>query len=338
MRISLILFLIFHNSQVESHQSRNPIQPVQEPKSPQEFVCINRRKDQRIAEFFSQEDGHYSQLVTKGQPNVYMLNANEVPTDDDLRSFNIGLPDGAPTTYGLQNHKYIILMGATGCGKSTLINGMVNHILGVQWKDPFRFKCVREDESGARNQAHSQTSSVTAYTIHYQKGMAVPYSVTIIDTPGYGDIRGVKRDWEITEKILKFLKKQASRDDLIHSACFVAASGDSRLSTTQKYILHSVSTIFGHDFQKNLQLLVTFADNAEPPVVEACRAGKVLLPFPYSKFNSSILFASNQQGDEDFGFNELFWDMCQINFFSFFMVLEEMKGSSLPSSNDCIAS
>ena len=74
--------------------------------------------------------------------------------------------------------------------------------------------------------------------------MAVPYSITI-DTPGYGDIRGVKRGCEITEKILKLLKKQASRDDLIHSACFVAASGDSRLSTTQKYILHSAYTIFG---------------------------------------------------------------------------------------------
>ena len=294
----------------------------------QTILDESKSNESKVAEMFVSS----SRLMKKGQPNVFLLDAKE-SSIGEFRWFDIGTPDDTR-----RDHKVIILMGATGCGKSTLIDGMVNYILGVQWKDPFRFKCVREDESGDQNQAHSQTSSVTAYTIHYQKGMAVPYSITIIDTPGYGDIRGVKRDWEITEKILKFLKKQASRDDLIHSACFVAASGDSRLSTTQKYILHSVSTIFGHDFQKNLQLLVTFADNAEPPVVEACRAGKVLLPFPYSKFNSSILFASNQQGDEDFGFNELFWDMCQINFFSFFMVLEEMKGSSLPSSNDCIAS
>ena len=71
---------------------------------------------------------------------------------------------------------------------------MVNYILGVQSKDPFRFKCVREDQFGAQNQAHIQTSSVTTYTIHYQKGMAVPYFIAIIDTPGYGDTRGVKRD------------------------------------------------------------------------------------------------------------------------------------------------
>ncbi|EFX70734.1 hypothetical protein DAPPUDRAFT_17433, partial [Daphnia pulex] len=84
-----------------------------------------------------------------------------------------------------RDHKVIILMGATGCGKSTLINGMVNYILGVKWDDPFRFKCVRDDETTAKNQAHSQTSSVTAYTLRHHDGMAVPYSITIIDTPGY---------------------------------------------------------------------------------------------------------------------------------------------------------
>ena len=345
MRISLILFLIFHNSQVESHQSNNPIQPAQEPKSPQEFVCINRRKDQRIAEFFSQEDDHYSQLVTKGQPNVYMLNANEVPTDDDLRSFNIGLPDGAPTTYGIQNHKYIILMGATGCGKSTLINGMVNHILGVQWKDPFRFKCVREDESSDRNQAHSQTSSVTAYTIHYQKGMAVPYSITIIDTPGYGDTRGVQRDKEITNTIHRFLTQKEIRIEQIHAACFVAASGDSRLTTTQRYILDSVLSIFGKDVKDNIRLLVTFADNADPPVVPAC----VEANFPvtsksagivYSKFNSSVLYAANDQQveDDDMCFDELFWDMGRENFTKFFEMLEGMDGRDLTSTREVIQS
>ncbi|KZR97722.1 Uncharacterized protein APZ42_007245, partial [Daphnia magna] len=105
----------------------------------------------------------------------------------------------------------------------------------VQWNDPFRFKCVREDENAARNQAHSQTSSVTAYTLHHQEGMTIPYSITIIDTPGYGDTRGVKRDKEITAAIHKFLTQQEIPIDEIHAACFVAASGDSRLTATQRY-------------------------------------------------------------------------------------------------------
>lgn len=157
-------------------------------------------------------------------------------------------------------------MGATGCGKSTLINGMVNYILGVQWKDPFRFKCVRQDEPVARNQAHSQTSSVTAYTIHHHEGMAVPYSITIIDTPGYGDTRGIGRDKEITQMIHRFLTQKETLINEIHAVCFVAASSGNRLTQTQRYIIDSVLSIFGRDFKENIRLLATFADNADPPI------------------------------------------------------------------------
>ena len=231
-------------------------------------------------------------------------------------------------------------MGATGCGKSTLINGMVNYILGVQWNDPFRFKCVREDESASRNQAHSQTSSVTAYTIHHREGMAVPYSITIIDTPGYGDTRGIARDKEITKTIHRFLSQEETRIEQIHAACFVAASGDSRLTATQRYILDSVLSIFGKDVQENIRLLVTFADNATPPVVEACAAANfpvtsVSAGIVYSKFNSSVLYASN---DKEESFDELFWDMGQENFFKFFSMLEGMKGKDLVSTRKVIES
>jgi polynucleotide 5'-kinase involved in rRNA processing len=32
-----------------------------------------------------------------------------------------------------------MLVGATGTGKSTLVDGIVNYALGVQWDDPYRF-------------------------------------------------------------------------------------------------------------------------------------------------------------------------------------------------------
>ena len=38
------------------------------------------------------------------------------------------------------------------------------------------------------------TRFVTSYTLHYQEGFRVPYSLVLIDTPGFADSSGIARD------------------------------------------------------------------------------------------------------------------------------------------------
>ncbi|CAL8366444.1 unnamed protein product [Boreogadus saida] len=98
-----------------------------------------------------------------------------------------------------KRNRTIMVLGATGAGKSTLVNGMINYILGVTWDDTFRFKLV--DEDTAKSQAHSQTSNVTVYKLNHREGFQIDYSLTIVDTPGFGDTRGIERDKKIINNI-----------------------------------------------------------------------------------------------------------------------------------------
>lgn len=44
-----------------------------------------------------------------------------------------------------------MLVGATGSGKSTLVDGIVNYVFGVRFNDPFRFTIVHLEEEEEKN-------------------------------------------------------------------------------------------------------------------------------------------------------------------------------------------
>lgn len=49
-----------------------------------------------------------------------------------------------------------MLVGATGSGKSTLVDGIANYIMSVSFEDPFRFKMVtlEKEEKKTHNQVN----------------------------------------------------------------------------------------------------------------------------------------------------------------------------------------
>jgi GTP-binding protein EngB required for normal cell division len=112
---------------------------------------------------------------------------------------------GDPNQQIGRRKKTILVMGATGSGKTTWINAMINYVLGVEWDDPFRYKLV--DEEVNKNQAHSQTQGITVYDIFYQNGSRIPYSLIIVDTPGFGDTR-LTRDRKITSAVQQFFEHE----------------------------------------------------------------------------------------------------------------------------------
>uniref|UniRef100_A0A4W4DSK3 Septin-type G domain-containing protein n=1 Tax=Electrophorus electricus TaxID=8005 RepID=A0A4W4DSK3_ELEEL len=75
------------------------------------------------------------------------------------------------------------MVGEIGSGKSTLINAMVDYMLGVQCIN--RMWC--EITETKENQAESQTNAVTVCDVFADQS---PFSLTVFDTPGYGSTKG----------------------------------------------------------------------------------------------------------------------------------------------------
>ncbi|XP_068423815.1 uncharacterized protein [Clinocottus analis] len=296
-------------------------------------VCTTKREFARLAEYLK----HISKRINSESPTVYKLPLTEEDMEiDGCRKYDFGKET-------MRQNRTIMLLGATGSGKSTLINGMINYIVGVEWKDPFRFQLVHEDQS--RSQTESQTSEVTVYKINHQEGFQIPFTLTVVDTPGFGDTRGIGRDREITEQIRRLFTSVSGVSE-IDALCFVTQASLARLTATQRYVFDSVLSIFGKDVTENIEMLVTFADGKQPPVLEAINASAVPCPkndigLPvHFKFNNSALFAKKRSSsdgvcddddddDDDDDFDEMFWNMGAKSMGRFFTALDKMATKSL---------
>lgn len=183
-------------------------------------------------------------------------------------------------------------------------------------------------------QALSQTEWVTTYIIKPEAAGRLPYQLNIIDTPGFGDTRGLERDREIVGQIRElFSAKDIKGVSTIDAVCFLAKAPDARLTATQIYIFQSVMSLFGKDIEDNICSLITFADGISPPVLSALQASG--LPFGKSfTFNSSGLFANNNDANT---LAPMFWEMGVQSFWNFFAYLENVQTKSLQLTKDVLA-
>ena len=169
-----------------------------------------------------------------------------------------------------------MVVGAIGAGKSTLINAMVNYIFQVTWEDDFRFQIIaHEGKNAETRQGESQTQHITSYTLYPAEGPNLDFTLTIIDTPGFGD---VNRDKDIVNQIRDFFSDAAqSKHDVDHvnAIGFVAQSSLARLTPTQRYMFDSILGMFGSNIKQNIVLLVTFADGWKPVVMEAIKKAEI---------------------------------------------------------------
>jgi energy-coupling factor transporter ATP-binding protein EcfA2 len=273
-----------------------------------------------------------------------MLHISKIFQDQIFARYAIGSPPLSIDSITMASERVLMLVGATGTGKTTLINGIANYIYGTKWEDEFRLKVIHND--GRRPQAYGQTKHISAYTFPELKGSPLPYTLTVIDTPGFGDTEGLKQDRQLVEQINAFfLAPPPGGIAHLHGIGFVVKASDGRLTAMQLYIFNSILSIFGRDVGDNIFVIITFCDAEKPLVLSALKEAHIPFTREGFKFNNSALFADKEReredddsddDDDDSDFNSSFFKMGMKSFKQFFKQFEKAEPKSLQQTKEVL--
>lgn len=166
-------------------------------------------------------------------------------------------------------------------------------------------------------------------------GSRLKYILNIIDTPGFGDTRGIERDQGTIDQIRELFSETGNKGVLyLDAVCFIVKAPDARLTVSQRYIFSSIMSLFGKDIESNICTLITFADGAEPPVLASLKEAD--LPFGSTfQFNNSALYAENKKLAST-SLSPMFWDMGCKSFQKFFDEINHFQTRSLSQTKDVL--
>ncbi|XP_033971404.1 uncharacterized protein LOC117470687 [Trematomus bernacchii] len=198
---------------------------------------------------YRHDNTKYRFEIIPGSPSVYRL----IPEQKNIGSIRrLTLGERDPTKI----NKTILLVGETETGKSSLINALVNYALGVKFEDNVCFQIVEEEK---KSQSETQTSDVIVYEVFGHEDRTLPFSLTIIDTPGFGHTKGIEQDVLVSERLLDLFRSTDGVHE-IDAVCLVLKGIDNRLSDRLTYVFDSVVSLFGKDIEKNIVALITYSD------------------------------------------------------------------------------
>jgi len=205
-----------------------------------------------------------------------------------------------------------LVIGATGTGKTTLLDAFTNRLSDVRFTDHWRWKLVDEDHMQAKHGSASMTTDISYYYISDERPLSEgrrPCHVRIIDTPGFGDTRGVAADEGIVKQFERLFTEEVHELDCI---LIVVKAGETRWTESNRYVYDRIQQMFGKDASTRFVLMCTFADGAPPLAPRTLRPYVTFQEvFP---FNNSALYVPSDTGNEQ---TKAFWKMCTSSVDSF---------------------
>ncbi|XP_039471247.1 uncharacterized protein LOC120441192 [Oreochromis aureus] len=261
-------------------------------------------------------------VIQLGSPAVYHLRTKKQEFGT-LTRMTVGEKNPNKT------NKTILLLGETGAGKSTTINALLNYAMGVKWEDEVWFQIVEEEEN---NQAGSQTSDVIVYEIFGFTDETLPYSLTIIDTPGFGDTRGTERDDKIILRLFDLFRSEDGVHE-VHAVGLVMKAKVNRLKDRLMYIFDAMMSLFGKEVEENIVSLITHSDGGTPEnVLQALEVANIKCAKNDKNQPAHFLF-NNRQNEERTEEEEhslkFAWQVTEKGMKQFITFLESSKSQNM---------
>ncbi|OMJ67220.1 hypothetical protein SteCoe_35675 [Stentor coeruleus] len=157
----------------------------------------------------------------------------------------------------------ILVLGGTGCGKSTFVNTFINVVLN---RDPENliiaveskpYPNVHEDfiiesEGEDINSKLSHTKAVHYYKLSSE--ITNNKTILLVDTPGLGAAEGIKMDDSFIDKIID----AARTIPRINAIIVIEKSTTNRQTALVEYCLYRISEVIPNDFERKVILGITF--------------------------------------------------------------------------------
>eukprot|EP00930_Biecheleria_cincta_P002145 TRINITY_DN103184_c0_g1_i1.p1 TRINITY_DN103184_c0_g1~~TRINITY_DN103184_c0_g1_i1.p1 ORF type:complete len:561 (-),score=95.79 TRINITY_DN103184_c0_g1_i1:454-2031(-) len=159
----------------------------------------------------------------------------------------------------------VLLLGQTGSGKTSFLNFIAGFQHGLpalfgkdlSTKEFLAFWDARISDPSLENAKEDAMASKTSDARTYQLSLASNWFITIIDTPGFGDSRGLAEDKQHTTRIMDCMKTVNSVDCVL----LVINGRESRMNPTLKYVLSQLTSIMPKAVLT--QLVIVFTNAAD---------------------------------------------------------------------------
>lgn len=235
----------------------------------------------------------YGALIDEGSPSYYKLSGwkrRRCSTEkSQLRRLELGQPhDG--------EHRTLLIVGDP-VDAVEWIDGVVNHVVGVDWCDPFRFQLIKDADS----------FKSAAFTLHRSVGMTIDYTLTFVVT-----------------SVADFARTLHELEH-VHCVCLVTSAESSPV------FIDRLKRLLGH-FDSGLSSNVKWIVSSH----DACSPGEHQLPVGVVNFYNGIVYEDNTLGDYEDGWINVDYDQRLVNwrqqsklFDSFLASVKEMESKSL---------